>query len=88
MGVQHGQHPSRNSPASPDFSLTVILTVALGVGANTAIFTLVHAVLLKSLPVSDPKTLFRVGEAASLNATQKIKKSQRDDGIKRETSLY
>jgi predicted permease len=47
---------------SPAFSLTVILTIALGIGANTAIFTLVHAILLKSLPVSDPKTLFRVGD--------------------------
>ncbi len=47
---------------SPGFALTVILTIALGIGANTAIFTLVHAVLLKSLPVTDPKTLFRVGD--------------------------
>ena len=47
---------------SPGFALTVILTVALGIGANTAIFTLVHAVLLKSLPVVDPKTLYRIGD--------------------------
>jgi predicted permease len=47
---------------SPGFALTVILTMALGIGANTSIFTLVHAVLLKSLPVVDPKTLYRVGD--------------------------
>jgi predicted permease len=47
---------------SPGFALTVILTIALGIGANTAIFTLVHAVLMKSLPVVDPKTLYRVGD--------------------------
>ncbi len=47
---------------SPGFTLTVILTIALGIGANTAIFTLVHAVLMKSLPVVDPKTLYRVGD--------------------------
>jgi len=47
---------------SPGFALTVILTMALGIGANTAIFTLVHAVLLKSLPVVDPKTLYRIGD--------------------------
>ena len=47
---------------SPGFALTVILTVALGIGANTAIFSLVHAVLMKSLPVVDPKTLYRVGD--------------------------
>jgi len=47
---------------SPSFSLTVILTVALGVGANTAIFTLVHAAFLKSLPIPDPNSLYRVGD--------------------------
>src|SRR6516162_5598602 len=47
---------------SPGFALTVILTIALGIGANTAIFTLVHAVLLKSLPVTDPNTLYRIGD--------------------------
>ena len=47
---------------SPGFALTVILTIALGIGANTAIFTLVHAILLKSLPVTDPKTLYRIGD--------------------------
>jgi predicted permease len=47
---------------SPGFAITVILTIALGIGANTAIFTLVHAVLLKSLLVADPKSLFRIGD--------------------------
>ncbi len=47
---------------SPGFALTVVLTVALGIGATTAIFTLVHAVLLKSLPVEDPAGLWRVGD--------------------------
>jgi predicted permease len=47
---------------SPGFALTVILTIALGIGANTAIFTLVHAVLMKSLPVVDPRALYRIGD--------------------------
>src|SRR5512142_952590 len=47
---------------SPSFSITVVLTIALGIGANTAIFTLTHAVLMKSLPVADPKTLYRIGD--------------------------
>jgi predicted permease len=47
---------------SPGFALTAVLTLALGIGATTAIFTLVHAVLLRSLPVHDPSTLLRVGD--------------------------
>jgi predicted permease len=47
---------------SPGFAITAILTLALGIGATTAIFTLVHQVLLRSLPVHDPSTLVRVGD--------------------------
>jgi len=44
------------------FTLTAVLTLALGIGATTAIFTLVHAVLLKSLPVANPEELYRIGD--------------------------
>jgi predicted permease len=47
---------------SPGFAVTAALTLALGIGATTAVFTLVHAVLLRSLPVEDPSTLLRVGD--------------------------
>lgn len=47
---------------SPGFAATVIFTIALGIGANTAIFTLVHAILMKSLPVANPATLYRIGD--------------------------
>jgi hypothetical protein len=39
-----------------------MLTLALGIGANTAIFTLVQGILLRSLPVSDPAQLYRIGD--------------------------
>ena len=47
---------------TPGFTLTAILTLALGIGATTAIFTLIHAVLLKSLPVARPDELIRIGD--------------------------
>jgi macrolide transport system ATP-binding/permease protein len=47
---------------TPGFTVTVLLTLALGIGANSAIFTLVNSVLLRSLPVADPKTLIRIGD--------------------------
>src|ERR1700733_15099869 len=46
---------------SPGFTFTIILTLALGIGATTAIFTLVQQVMLKSLPVGKPEQLYRIG---------------------------
>jgi predicted permease len=51
----------RQFARAPGFTATAILTLALGIGATTAIFTLVYAVLLKSLPVVNPESLYRVG---------------------------
>ncbi len=56
------RYASRQLRKNKAFTLVCVLTLALGIGANTAVFTLVHAVMLKSLPVSDPKTLYRVGD--------------------------
>ncbi len=48
---------------SPAFTLVVVGTLALGIGANAAIFTLIHALMLRNLPVTDPKTLVRLGNS-------------------------
>ena len=48
---------------TPGFTITVLLTLALGIGANSAIFTLVNAILMHNLPVTDPKTLIRIGDS-------------------------
>ena len=44
------------------FTATAVLTLALGIGGTTAIFTLIHAVMLRSLPVVDPSRLYRIGD--------------------------
>jgi len=49
---------------APGFTATALITLALGIGATTAIFTLVHQVMLKSLPVTKPEELWRIGDKA------------------------
>lgn len=59
--VRYGVRQMRRSPG---FAIVAILTLALGIGANTAIFTLVQGILLRSLPVTDPSRLYRIGDRA------------------------
>src|SRR5580704_16238970 len=47
---------------APGITTTAVITLALGIGATTAIFTLVHQVMLKSLPVTKPDELWRIGD--------------------------
>jgi predicted permease len=61
-GVRYAVRQLRLSPV---FSVTAMLTLALGIGGTTAIFTLIDAVMLKSLPVADPSRLYRIGEGDS-----------------------
>jgi predicted permease len=56
------RYAARQFRLSPIFTATAILTLALGIGGTTAIFTLIHAVMLRSLPVTDPARLYRIGE--------------------------
>src|SRR2546421_11172530 len=44
------------------FTAAAVLTLALGIGGTTAIFTLIYAVMLRSLPVGDPASLYRIGD--------------------------
>src|SRR6201984_815778 len=54
------RHALRQVRKAPGFTTTAVITLALGIGATTAIFTLVHQVMLKSLPVTRPEELWRV----------------------------
>ena len=56
------RYAARQFKRSPVFTITAVLTLALGIGGTTAIFTLMNAVMLKSLPVVDPSTLYRIGD--------------------------
>jgi predicted permease len=62
--IQDTRHALRRLRMAPAFTTTTILTLALGIGSTTSIFTLVHAVLLKSLPVANPAELYRLGREA------------------------
>jgi predicted permease len=61
--LQDSRYGVRKLGQSPVFSLAVVLTLALGIGANTAIFSLIDAVLWKTLPVREPQELVLFGAA-------------------------
>jgi predicted permease len=58
----HIKYALRQFWKSPGFTSAAVLTLALGIGGTTAIFTLIDAVMLRSLPVTDPAALYRIGE--------------------------
>src|SRR5690349_21159301 len=59
------RYSARTLLKKPGFALTIIVTLALGVGANTAIFSVVNTVLLRPLPYQDPDRLARLWESNS-----------------------
>jgi predicted permease len=60
--VRDIRYAFRQLRRSPGFTATALVTLAIGIGANTAIFTLVHAVLLRSLPVAHAPQLYKLGD--------------------------
>lgn len=62
--IQDTRYVLRRLRNAPAFTITTVLILALGIGATTSIFTLVYAVLLKSLAVANPDELYRLGKEA------------------------
>ena len=56
------RHAARQFRLSRVFTAAAVLTIAFGIGWTTAVFTLIDAVMLRSLPVADPSYLYRVGD--------------------------
>jgi hypothetical protein len=72
---------------SPGLVATIVLTLALGIGANTAIFTVVNSVLLRSLPFRDPARLFALWD--SYQGVPKLGVSPAEyDEWRRQTDLF
>src|ERR1700686_1149544 len=59
------RYAARQFRLSPVFTASAVLTLSLGIGGTTAIFTLIHAVMLRSLPVAEPESLYRVGDGGN-----------------------
>jgi predicted permease len=72
--VQDIRFGARQVRRAPGFAFIAILTLALGIGANTSVFTLTHALLLRTLPVHDPGELVRLAIDMSASGT-------RDDNV-------
>ena len=80
--IQDTRYGVRTLARTPVFTVAVILTLGLGIGANTTIFTLIDAVMLRSLPVEEPEELYVLGAKLSSGTRYADQNSERD------TSLY
>jgi predicted permease len=74
--VQDTAYGSRAMLRSPALTIVALLSLALGIGANTAIFSLLDAVMLRSLPVRDPAQLILLGEGNTYGKTDEFARTE------------
>jgi predicted permease len=72
------RYGARALAAHPGFTITAVLSLALGIGANTAIFSIVNAVMLRALPVEDPQRLVQLRSGRNGSFTNPIWEQVRD----------
>ncbi len=66
--IQDIRYGARTLRRSPGFTAVIVLMLALGIGANTAIFTLIDAVAVRGLPVSHPEQLVAIGDTKRVSS--------------------
>src|SRR6266851_8350680 len=66
---QDVRYAARTLAKSPGFTMTALLSLALGIGLNTAIFSAINAVLLRPLPYKDPERILDIGETSPWSKT-------------------
>src|SRR5262245_58869722 len=75
---RHVQHVLRRLRRSPMFTLVTVMTIAIGVGANSAIFSVINGILLKPLPYPDPDALVALWQTAPNINLNKVELSPSD----------
>ncbi len=85
--LRNGRHAARSLARVPGFTLTVVATLALGIGANTAVFSALDAVLLRPLPYPDADRLVRLSQKQETSSESTIAPVRLEDWNRRNSSF-